>query len=88
MARSSRLRGCWVVLGAVGLAGRSSRRQGQLAGAVPPSRPVDRPAWRDGVSHVVTPPTRLDQPSSWGTRVNNGEPKEVAGSSIRNQQVR
>ena len=36
MARSSRLRGCWVVLGAVGLAGRSSRRQGQLAGTVPP----------------------------------------------------
>lgn len=59
MARSSRLRGCWVVvLGAVGLAGRSSRRQGQLAGAVPPPRPVDRPAWRDGVSHVVTPPPR------------------------------
>ena len=40
MARSSRLRGCWVVLGAVGLAGRSSRRQGQLAGAVPPPRPA------------------------------------------------
>ena len=66
MARSSRFRGCWVVLGAVGLAGRSSRRQGQLAGAVPPSRPVDRPAWRDGVSHVVTRPARLDHLNAVG----------------------
>ena len=62
------------------------------AGAVPAPRPrfvsVVRLAWWDGVSHVVTPPTRLDQPSSWGTRVNNGGPKEAAGSSVRNQQVR
>ena len=69
MARSSRLRGCWVVLGAVGLAGRSSRRQGQLAGAVPPPappRPVDRPAWWDGVPHVVTRPARLDHLNAVG----------------------
>ena len=42
MARSSRLRGCWVVLGAVGLAGRSSRRQGQVAGAPPAPSIVPR----------------------------------------------
>ena len=44
MARSSHLRGCWVVLGAVGLADWSSERQGQLAGTVPAPRPVGRPA--------------------------------------------
>ena len=51
------------MLGAVGLAGRSSRRQGQLAGTVPPPRP----AWWDGVSHVVTRPARLDHLNAVGS---------------------
>ena len=49
--------------------GREGRGDGPVVGTVPrptPLRPAGRPAWWDGVSHVVTPPARehVTQPAS------------------------
>ena len=64
MARPSRLRACRGESGATGSVGRSSGadRVGRGRFRRPRSRsaPTARPAWWDGVSHVVTRPARLD----------------------------
>ena len=72
MARSSRLRGCWVVLGAVGLAGRSSRRQGQLAGAVPPPRPAP-------FTRLLTARSVLDHPQARNHPLDAARIRDLAG---------